>query len=245
MKHHFTLLCFLGAFLTIFSGCSNWCWNGRAERFAEPVVAQVPVPTGYPLNTQMKMQAAHHWNLLASNTARRTAKILGIKRLMLESGVYVVPSGTTPFEKAFRELLITHLVENGIRVTDSPENQVLLSTDLQIIRHHRRIVRAPAGMYRSFAPGLFLKADQLFPLHSLESAENSIGMAKVNVEAGVYTVALPSNEVIITTSLVFGGDYLARNSAIYYIDDPDWWHYEHRTREPMRPPVVTYRLTAD
>ena len=40
---------------------------------------------------------------------------------------------------------------------------------------------------------------------------------------------LPEKEVMVTLSLMYKGSYMMRHSSIYYIDNPEWWHYAHRS----------------
>ncbi len=223
------------------SGCHCYtpCW------IAPPAVSQVPVPGAYPLSMQYKMQAMHHWSLLAGDITDRIKKKLETGNLEFKEPVYVIPSGTTPFEKAFRELLITRFVEKGIFVTDDLNSRILLNVDVQTVFHRREIIRTKAGVYKSLAPGLFVKRN--IPLagrgNRLLEVERSIFDARLNVEAGAYTVELPKTEIMITTSLTSENDYLMRYSAIYYIDDSEWRHYKHKSsRTHRRTAVVNYGI---
>ena len=65
--------------------------------------------------------------------------------------------------------------------------------------------------------------------------------AELNVESGGYTVELPKNEIIVTTSLMFSGKYIMRNSSIYYINDPDWSQYVLKSKY-QDPAIAQYRL---
>lgn len=47
--------------------------------------------------------------------------------------------------------------------------------------------------------------------------------ASVKMKYGIHMVA--RNELIITTELTMAGGVIARRSNIYYINDPDAWHY--------------------
>ena len=59
-------------------------------------------------------------------------------------------------------------------------------------------------------------------------------------DAGVK-VELPEKEVMVTLSLMYKGSYMMRHSAIYYIDNPEWWHYAQKA-QVQDPAVAVYKL---
>lgn len=197
-----------------------------------PVCSQIPVPSGsYHISTQQKMQAMYHWSILADDIARQIQEFL--KKRQCENGrsTYVAPSGTTPFEKAFHELLITRLVEKGLVVSYRANSHLVLSFDVQMITHCRKIIRTGSGVYKSLAPGFYVRSDVRLVGSERQTGavENLVKSAEVNVEAGLYTYLAPNTEIMITTSLAEKNNYIMRFSSIYYINDPDWWHYKHKT----------------
>ena len=224
-------------------GCLTGCHHFHHPA-APPIVSQVPIPTGYHLSAQYKMQALYHWSLLAEDIANLLKARFETEKIALSEPVYIASFGTAPFEKAFRELLITRMVEKGLAVSDRP-CPLLLDAGIQIVTHAREIIRTPMGVYKSLAPGLYVKRD--IPLAGWEgrtrAVEKVVRSAEINTEAGRYTVALPKNEIMITTSLTSDGRYVLRNSAIYYIEDSDWSHYVRKTPRALSgPAVVNYSL---
>ena len=232
MRNRFKLLWFICA-LALLSGCmiTPVPPTGGQAGPGMPVVSQVPVPGGYRLNTQPKMQAIHHWDVLAKDVAGRVERRLSGTHLKDQYILYVAPSGTTAFEKIFHQLLITAFVEKGISVSSTPQNAMVVSFDIELVRHASRLVRAEKGVYRSLAPGFMVKDD--LPLggnfSQTPTAEFLVDSAQVNTEAGLYTVELPETEIVITTSLTRDKMYIARTSSVYYINDPEWWHYKNKT----------------
>ncbi len=98
--------------------------------------AVVPVPTDYHLSPQSKMQSVYHWNVLAEDAA---AEVRGALVAFLPDHyrpIFVAASGLAPFEKAFQELLITHLVKQGFLVSRDPQDAMILSFELQLVTHH-------------------------------------------------------------------------------------------------------------
>jgi len=167
----------------------------------KPIMSQVPVPSPYPISEQKKMQAIYHWEVLA----RDTADIIGARMRrtlpVYQEPIYVAPSGLTPFDKAFHDLLITSLVEKGLVVSHDYKNPLVVSFDTQIIAHKRVLEKTGGG----FEPGL------------------------------------PEKEMMVTLSLTYKGAYLMRHSSIYYINDPEWWHYACKA-EVADPATAVYTL---
>lgn len=218
------------------------CYYGQKVP-AKPVTSQVPVPNAFRLSTQRNMQAAHHWKLLANDVADLIKKKIENGYHDTRIPIYVAPSGITPFEKAFHDLLLTRLVEIGVDVSNQPKGNLQLSFDIQVITHHNKILRTGAVVYKSLAPGFFVRRDTSLygPENRTDEAENLLQGAELNAEAGEYTIELPKNEIIVTTSLMFSGKYIMRNSSIYYINDPEWSHYVLKSRY-RDPAVAQFKL---
>ena len=218
------------------------CYYGLGAP-AKPVTSQVPVPNAFRLSTQQKMQAAHHWKLLANDVADLIKKKIEDGYYDTRIPIYVAPSGITPFEKAFHDLLLTRLVEIGLDVSNQSKGNLQLSFDIQVITHHNKILRTGTGVYKSLAPGFFVRRGT--PLYGPEKRTNEaeilVHSAELNAEAGEYTIELPKNEIIVTTSLMFSGKYIMRNSSIYYINDPEWSHYVLKSKY-RDPAVAQFRL---
>ena len=141
------------------------------------------------------------------------------------------PQELHPFEKAFRNLLLTSLVAKGMKVSNKPKGNLLLSFDIQVVTHNRKILRTGTGVYKSLAPGFFVRRDIPFsgPKKRTVEAEMFVHSAELNGESGEYTIELPENEIMVTSSLMFKDEYMMRNSSIYYINDPEWSHYVLRS----------------
>ena len=211
---------------------------------AKPLTSQVPVPNAFQLSTQQKMQAVHHWKLLAEDVAHLVAEKIDGSYQGTLIPIFVAPSGITPFEKAFHDLLLTSLVEIGLDVSNRPEGNRQLSFDIQVITHHDKILGSRAVVYESLAPGFFVQRGAPASNGSekrTDEAEVIARNAELNEQAGEYIVELPKNEIIVTTSLMFSGKYIMRNSSIYYINDPDWSQYVLKSRY-RDPSVAQFKL---
>jgi hypothetical protein len=184
---------------------------------------QIPVATNYPYSEQQKMQAPHHWEVLAAevvNQLNQNRKVSG------SMPIYVVPKFylpdkenptvwtaakplaeadesdclvTIPFKRAYQNYLIAQLVNAGYYVVDDGQAAELLMTfDVQLIKHNNRPVRSP---------DIISKFSRVFA--------GAIDGAYAGVEAGSY-------EVVITTSVRKGNTYVMSHTGTYYIDTPLW-----------------------
>lgn len=192
--------------------------------------ARIPEPIDYNHSVQRKMQAAHHWDVLAADVA---GKINGelIRQDLFNTSLYVrttcgdentpcAPQQTSPFNEAFRDLLITELVGFGIPTRQTPdEESLVVNYKVQIVRHN-------AKRFRTIQPGLItgLTAAVLV-LRNAPEELLALAAAGIVDYANQSLVRGGHYEVIITSSMIEQGSYLFRSSDIYYINDDDFIHY--------------------
>jgi hypothetical protein len=154
-----------------------------------------PEPIGYSYSDQKKMQAGHHWDVLAADIANQINNEL-ILNDYLDIPVFVretcgndnqpcKPSETTVFEESFRDLLITNLVTLGVPTSPNGGNDTIV---------------------------INYKVQAVYIAGTVDFANPTL-------------VTASNFKVIITTSVVADNHYLFRNSNIYYIYDQDSWHY--------------------
>jgi hypothetical protein len=121
--------------------------------------ARIPEPVGYTYTTQEKMQAAHHWNVLAKDLSNRINNEL-IRSDFLNTSIFVkqtcgddsapCPKGTTSeFNEGFRDLLITELVNFGIPTSAVPEQEAIT------VNYKVQLVRYNTNRLRTVQPGFF------------------------------------------------------------------------------------------
>jgi len=183
--------------------------------------SQLPYATTYEMTGQHKMQAAHHWNVLAADVAERVHAALDDRvelRLLAIDVDTDQPPG--PFHQVFRELLVSNLVQRGVQVADLEENQLELIYKVQVLRHGARIQRPVPGLLTLIGAGIAVSRDV--------TTEFIYGAAPAGLLADVAAGHLASHsnqEVIITTRLVWKNRYVMHASDIYYINDEDYLHY--------------------
>lgn len=185
--------------------------------------SQIPIATNYPYTEQQKMQAPHHWDVLASEVVSQLRQTNSIANSM---PIFVVPKfylpgeedpaiwtatkpltpadesdqlTTIPFKRAYQNYLIARLVGAGYSiVNESNSAELIMTFDIQLIKHNNRPVRSPH---------ILSKIGRVFT--------GSADGAYVGVEASPY-------EVVITTSVRRGDTYLMSHTGTYYIDAPVW-----------------------
>lgn len=192
--------------------------------------ARIPEPIGYQYTTQPKMQAAHHWVVLASDVANRINNEL-VTNGYAQMPVYVkatcgdedspcAPQQTSAFNEAFRDLLITELVRFGVPVRQQGDEEALtIHYKVQLVYHNSPRVRTiQPGFLTSLAAGIMVLRNAPFEIQTVAAA----GVLDYLNTAAVHPSA---HEIIITTSMVARDHYLFRTSDLYYINDKDFNHY--------------------
>jgi hypothetical protein len=198
--------------------------------------ARIPEPVGYEYSEQPKMQAAYHWDVLASDVANQINNELIINDY-LQTPVYVKatcgdentpcePYQTSSFDEAFRDLLITDLVKFGVPVQQEKiEEAITVHYKVQVIYHKAKRVRTiRPGLMTSIATGIMVFRNVPHEFKTIAAA----GMVDFMNTAAVQSAA---HEVIITTSMVAKDRYLFRTSDMYYINDRDFFQYQNSTSQ--------------
>lgn len=186
--------------------------------------SQFPLATTYPVSTQQKMQAAHHWEVLAEHQARQLLENPRIDGRALS--VRSKTEANTPFSEAFDALLTSQLVSKGGYVRTSPENALLLTWDAQVIEHKDRgWHRAHEGLWTTLAAGI---AVATLPARNWEEPALALipGAALVDLYSGNWWTGPERHEVLLTTRVEDAGQVVYSSSSIYYINGGDRDHYQ-------------------
>ena len=213
--------------------------------------SQTPKPVTYKYSKQQKMQAAHHWDILAEDVAEQIRLTL-TQAGYLSQPVYVqppcgapfgecAPHEEAPFGEGFYDLMLTHLVNKNINVAIQREKALLVKTKAQVVYHREK------RLTRHFRPGLIsgvatLAAGLAWVIRDARvyggwkdeglawTAAALTGAVLWDTTTGMSTKegpsGVPHSEVIITTSIRDYNAYLMRKTDIYYINDADYWHYQ-------------------
>lgn len=199
-------------------------------------MSQVPVATTYPVTYQKKMQAAQHWDILAADVANRLRdSLIGPDGQGRPVALYVQqPRYDSEFGVAFHSLLVTHLLEQGFRMSENPAAGLPVTYDIQVVTHKDRgFIRPMPGVFTALTGSVLVLRDMAD--HDATAA-TMLGAVGLDVATGFVTDN-PDSELIVTTSVMSGDRYVARISDIYYISDNNVDQYYAKA-----PPPVTTRM---
>jgi hypothetical protein len=183
--------------------------------------SRVPVAVNHPLTTQKKAKAAHHWDVLADDIARQTKLAAGDpKKQFPKKPLFVQPGGTSPFDTAFRNFLITRLVNDGVTVTEDPKEALAVSYDVQLVRHDSSRYTHLPGTLTALAAGVWVIRD--LASATANAVPGTLGLtALADYALGHYAGGATHTELIVTTTMLENSRYLFRKSDIYYLEDED------------------------
>lgn len=193
--------------------------------------SRIPEPVAHLYSQQQKMQASHHWEVLAADLANQINnqlimtdniyKTVFVKETCGDEMTACNANETSSFNEAFRDLLITNLYQYGVPTMSRPtEEAIIVNYKVQLVRHNSRRIRSlQPGILTALSAGVMVFRNA--PMELLIIASGAVAdLANTNlVLNGHY-------EVIITTSMVQKERYLFRASDIYYINDKDFYHYQ-------------------
>jgi len=204
----------LGAALTALAGCIPFPYT------------ETPLATNFPTSKQPKLQAAHHWDVIAGDLAMTLADTLA------KGSVCVAPAGSCPslfvepiqprtdFGQAFHNQFVSHLVQRGLNVVTSGPADITVSLDAQAVRFSPDRKQYMGAMrFTQIAVGLWA-------LYDIPSYADVVAGAAM---ADVYELSLaefakgptPQVELVVTVSATRGGQFLARKTNAYYIANTD------------------------
>jgi hypothetical protein len=230
--------------------------------------SNVPKPASYPLSYQQKMQAAHHWDVLADDVAKDVKQALASQKdpTLRNKLIYVEPNKSSLFDKVFDTLLITQLVNQEIKLpTKNESNQKIKLTtkeesdSLKLKYGTQKVVHKSARHTSPLYPGMILSGTALghgiykiFEHHSdTWGLFAAAGAAEViNDLEHDWNWNMPHHEIVITTQLTKppNDTIIYRKSNIYYINDEDFWHYAnswHNWGEEEELPTKKYTCVSE
>lgn len=202
-------------------------------------MSQVPIATTYPITFQKKMQAAQHWDVLAADVAIR------LRDSLIGSGepqgrpvaLYVQQRQyDSEFGMAFHNLLITHLLEQGFVMSESPSGGLPVNYDIQVVTHNDRgFIRPTPGLFTALTGTVLVLRDVADSQSA--AAATMLGAVAVDVGTGFITDN-PNSEIIVTTSVMSGDRYVARLRDIYYVSDNNVDQYIAKGPAPVTTRMV-------
>lgn len=216
---------------------------GLSLLLAGCATSPIPLAENFELTTQKKVRSAGHWELLSRDVVTQTRAFMENSGLASEVAYYVAePEAASVFEKAFREFLITDMVQAGQPVSMNPGVPVHVTYDVQVVRHNSDRPHFVPGQFTMIATGL-AAAYGVSTMHVDAQRLAVIGAAA----GGDYLASInsggPTNtEIILTTTLSSGGMYLARTTDVYYLENTDVGLF---LKTPRVAPTRTFEVVAE
>ena len=188
--------------------------------------AEVPVATNFSTSHQKKLQAASHWNVIATDMTRHLTEAMATK-LQQDQPLYVASVQVTPFNRAVANQLITSLVDAGFNVAKAPTGAVRVDIDTQVVEFAPgRSQSRYAGIPTALAAGVWTQA-AIEPSVAGAATALVVGADAYNYfSSETASGETPKTEIIINVSVSNAGRYLAQSTNVYYISDADKWLYE-------------------
>ncbi|WP_136064823.1 hypothetical protein [Modicisalibacter radicis] len=191
--------------------------------------SQAPMATTYPYSEQQKMQAAHHWDVLAEYEAAGMLRSTALRGRSL----FINPThADSTFAQSFGDLLTSQLVSNGALVRTDPINAAQVDYRVQLVEHKDRdFVRAPVGTWTALSTGI---AVATLPINNWSEPALAVipGAALIDAFSGSWE-DVSSQEVIVTTQVSESNRILYSSSNIYYINGGDAGQYEAPKQLPV------------
>ena len=183
--------------------------------------SQVPIAANHPISSQKKARAAHHWDVLADDVTAQTIAALKKNGIADGSPLFVAPpSDNSPFGNAFRNFLITRMVNRGLPVKNAPAGTVELHYETQLVRHESSRYAHIPGSFSALTAGIWVLYDLVGSgSGALPGAYGLSALADYGM--GHYAGGATPTEMIVTSSIVVDQKYVLRKSDIYYIEDAD------------------------
>lgn len=183
-----------------------------------------PVGKWQERSQQMKLNAVQHWGLIAEDAVEQTRLAVSSQESIKNRPLYVTDNRGTHFDRAFRNYMITGLVNAGMIVSDKKEGAVEISYESQVVRHGASFDPSVFG----YKPGMATAGVAGFwVLRNASTSGLAAGTLAAAAGYDAFKVTEPTGvELLLTTSIVSQNQYLMRNTDAYYIEKADAYLFE-------------------
>lgn len=183
--------------------------------------APIPLAENFELTSQPKVRSAGHWELVSRDVVAQTLGTLN-KAGAAGAPLHVaLPPNPSAFDYAFRDFLITEFVQSGTPVLHAPGQTLDVTYQAQVVRHNSDRPRFIPGVFTMLATGV-AAAYGLRHEHIDTQIAAGLGLAIAADYANSINSGGPTNtEMILTTTVSRGGQYIARKTDVYYLENAD------------------------
>lgn len=184
--------------------------------------APIPLAENFALTVQPKVRSAGHWELLSRDVVAQTLGTLHQAGMAPNTPLHVaLPANPSAFDLAFRDFLITQLVQSGAPVLQLPGQALEVTYNTQVVRHNSERPHFIPGRFTMVAAGV-MAAYGLRNVHLDAQLLAGLGLTAAADYAASADSGGPTNtEMILTTTATQGGQYVARKTDVYYLQNAD------------------------
>lgn len=184
--------------------------------------APIPLAENFELTVQPKVRSAGHWELLSRDVVAQTLATLDKAGVAPGAQLHVaLPANPSSFDLAFRDFLITKLVQSGAPVQQMPGQTLDVTYHTQLVRHNSERPHFIPGQFTMIAAGL-MAAYGLRHEHLDAQLLATLGLtAAADYGASINSGGPTNTEMILTTTVSRGGQYVVRKTDVYYLENAD------------------------
>jgi hypothetical protein len=198
----------VGAAAALLGGCSH---------------APIPLAKNFELTYEHKVRSVGHWELVSRDVVKQTAAQLEKAGVGANQQLHVaLPTRATAFDRGFREFLITQMVQGGrVVMADPGPNALNVTYQTQVVRHNSARPHFVPGLFTALAAGVMVA-------HGLRNEHVDLQLAALLglAVAGDYGASVNSGgpthtELILSTTVTRGGQFISRKTDVYYLENDD------------------------
>ena len=184
--------------------------------------APIPLSKNFELTSQYKVRSAGHWELLSRDVVAQTRATLEKAGYAPNTPLHVAaPAQPSAFDLGFRDFLITEFVQEGASVQQGPGATLEVSYNTQVVRHNSDRPHFIPGQFTMLAAGV-MAAYGLRHEHLDTKLLATLGLTTAADYANSINSGGPTNtELILTTTVSRAGQYGARHTDVYYLENAD------------------------
>ena len=184
--------------------------------------APIPLAENFELTVQPKVRSAGHWELVSRDVVEQTLATLDKAGVAPGTQLHVaLPLNPSSFDLAFRDFLITKLVQSGAPVQQMPGQTLDVTYHAQLVRHNSERPHFIPGQFTMLAAGL-MAAYGLRHEHIDAQMLGALGLtAAADYGASINSGGPTNTEMVLTTTVARGGQYIARKTDVYYLENAD------------------------
>ena len=184
--------------------------------------APIPLAQNFELTSQYKVRSAGHWELLSRDVVAQTRVTLEKAGYAPSTPLHVAaPPQSSAFDLGFRDFLITELVQGGATVQQNPGAVLEVTYNTQVVRHNSARPHFIPGQFTMLAAGV-MAAYGLRHQHLDTQLLATLGLTGAADYANSINSGGPTNtELILTTTVSRAGQYVARKTDVYYLENAD------------------------